>query len=106
MLIVAVSIKEFITEITEPKVIGIESAKMVFTIFITSFLSCIIENFSSCFDILFLFFLYIITKYENEIKTAKVVDKFPPAAIMYGSFPIKAYTNVIESTQLKNCSKV
>ena len=28
------------------------------------------------------------------------------AAIMYASFPMQAYTNVIESTQFKNCSKV
>ena len=33
-----------------------------------------------------------------------MVDKFPPAAIMYGSFPTKAYTKTIDSTQFKNCS--
>ena len=31
-----------------------------------------------------------ILKYENEINIASVVDKFPPAAITYGSFPINA----------------
>ena len=37
---------------------------------------------------------------------ASVVDKFPPAAIIAGSLPTSAYTNVIVKTQLKNCSNV
>ena len=46
------------------------------------------------------------SKYVKEIKIASVVDKFPPAAIIAGSLPTNAYTNVIVKTQLKNCSNV
>ena len=55
---------------------------------------------------LYLSLIHIVNKYVNVITIAHVVDKLPAAAIMYGSFPIHAYTNVIESTQFRNCSSV
>ena len=57
----------------------------------------IFVNFNS------ILFVYVV-KYKKVIIILNVVDKFPPAAIMYGSFPTKAYTKTIDSTQFKNCS--